>query len=58
MPEGDATIPPVPESNVVSKKRTRPSAVWIIPIVAAIAGGWVAATRILSEGPELSLIHI
>ena len=36
------------------EKRTRLSLVWIVPIVAAIAGGWVAATRILGEGPEIT----
>ena len=49
----DPTAPgPVPESRVLSRKRTGISPVWIIPLVAAVAGVWVAATRILGAGPH------
>lgn len=47
--------PPVAESRVIPKRRTRLSLVWIIPILAAAVGAWVAATRIMSEGPEISI---
>jgi paraquat-inducible protein B len=30
--------------------------VWIVPIVAAIAGAWVAVTRILAEGPKITIV--
>jgi paraquat-inducible protein B len=30
--------------------------VWFIPILAAIVGAWVAVTRILSEGPKITII--
>jgi paraquat-inducible protein B len=30
--------------------------VWFIPIVAAIVGAWVAVTRILSRGPEITIV--
>ena len=40
-------MPEVPESRAVAKKHTRLSLVWIVPIVAALAGVWVAVTRIL-----------
>src|SRR5262245_2234839 len=53
--EGD--IPPhVPESRAVSKRRTPLSLVWVIPIVAAVIGVWVAVTRILSEGPKITIV--
>lgn len=39
----------------MSGRRTRPSLVWIVPIVAAIAGGWIAVTRILERGPEIEI---
>jgi len=45
----------VPESRAVPKKRTRLSLVWIIPIVAALVGVWVAVTRILAEGPTIKI---
>ncbi len=52
MPEGNM----VPESRAVSRKKTRLSLVWVIPIVAAIAGAWVAVTRILGEGPKITIV--
>ena len=45
----------VPEATSVPKKRGRPSVVWIIPIVAAIIGGWIAVQKILSEGPTITI---
>ena len=56
MAESYRPLPPVPESRAVTKKRTRLSLVWVIPIVAAIAGAWVAVTRILSEGPKITIV--
>jgi paraquat-inducible protein B len=57
MPEREPPpLPPVPESRAVPKKRTRFSLVWLIPIVAAIVGAWVAVTRILSRGPEITIV--
>jgi len=53
MPE----LPPsLPESRVVARGRTRPSLVWVIPIVAALVGGWVALTRILDRGPTITIV--
>jgi len=56
MPDPNVPLPPVPESRAVSKRKTPLSLVWIIPIVAAIAGVWVAVTRILAEGPEITIV--
>lgn len=47
---------PVPESRAVPKKQTRLSLVWTIPIVAALAGVWVAVARIRSEGPKITIV--
>ena len=55
MPESDEEFPRAPESRAVPRKRTRLSLVWLIPIVAAVAGAWVAVTRILGEGPEITI---
>jgi len=46
----------LPESRAVPKKRTRLSLVWLIPIVAALVGAWVAVTRIRSEGPKITIV--
>ena len=56
MPDKDQSPPKVPESKVVPKKRTRLSLVWVIPIVAAAAGVWVAVTKIMSEGPKITIV--
>lgn len=45
----------VPESRTSAHKRAKFSVVWIIPIVAALAGTWVAVTRIMSQGPQITI---
>src|SRR3990172_7277691 len=56
MPDSDTGLPRAPESRAVPRRRTHLSLVWLIPIVAAVAGAWVAVTRILSEGPEITIV--
>jgi paraquat-inducible protein B len=56
MPDNDQSFPQVPESKTVPKKRARFSFVWVIPIVAAAAGVWIAVTRILNQGPEITIV--
>jgi len=56
MPDPETPAPQVPDSRVVSRKRTRLSLVWFIPIVAALVGVWVAVTRVLSEGPQITIV--
>jgi len=56
MPDSDERLPRAPEARAVARKRTRLSPVWLIPIVAAVAGAWVAVTRILAEGPEITIV--
>jgi len=56
MPDRDPPRSSVPESRNVPKKRTRLSLVWFIPILAAIVGAWVAVTRVLSEGPKITIV--
>jgi paraquat-inducible protein B len=56
MPDRDRPLPPVPESKRLPKSRTRLSLVWFIPILAALVGAWVAVTRIMSEGPVVTIV--
>src|SRR5271169_2370899 len=56
MADRDPPRSAVPQSRSVPKKRTRLSLVWFIPIVAAIVGAWVAVTRVLSEGPKITIV--
>jgi paraquat-inducible protein B len=56
MPDERTQSSPVPESRALSRRRTRISLVWVIPIVAAFVGVWVAVTRIESEGPKITMV--
>jgi len=56
MPDRDPPRSSVPESRNVPKTRTRLSLVWFIPILAAVVGAWVAVTRVLSEGPKITIV--
>ena len=56
MPDERTQSSAVPEARALSRRRTRLSLVWFIPIVAALVGAWVAVTRIESEGPKISLV--
>jgi paraquat-inducible protein B len=48
-------MPKVSEARVVGRRR-RVSLVWIVPLAAALVGGWVAATRILGRGPAIEIV--
>ena len=56
MPDERTQFSPVPESRALSRRRTRLSLVWVVPIVAALVGAWVAVTRIESEGPKITIV--
>jgi paraquat-inducible protein B len=56
MPDRDPPIPSAPDSRAVPKKQTRLSPVWLIPILAAALGVWVAVARIRSEGPKITIV--
>ncbi|MGZ5634385.1 MAG: PqiB family protein [Burkholderiales bacterium] len=52
----DTDFDHLPEATVVPRKSTRISAVWIVPIVAAIVGVGIAIQSILSEGPTITVV--
>lgn len=54
MPE--KPISSAPQSHVLSRKRTRFSLIWLVPIAAAAVGAWVFAVHIMSQGPSITLI--
>src|SRR5262245_49094597 len=56
MVDRDPPLPRVPGSRTVARGRTRLSLVWVIPILAAAVGVWVAVTRILAEGPTITIV--
>lgn len=53
-PETDADD--LPQAIAVSGKRARFSAIWIIPVLAALVAIGIAMQRILSEGPTITII--
>ena len=56
MPDNNPSLSQIPEAKTVPKKRTRLSLVWVIPIVAAVAGVWIAVTKYLERGPEITIV--
>ncbi len=56
MPDPNPPPPAAPYSRTVTKKKTRLSLVWVIPILAALAGAWVAVVKIRSEGPTITIV--
>lgn len=45
----------VPTAVAVSKRRRPPQLIWLIPIVAALIGGWLAVKTILEKGPTVTI---
>jgi paraquat-inducible protein B len=45
----------LPQATLVPKKRTRISAVWVIPLFAAVVAIGIAVHSILSEGPTITI---
>ncbi len=45
----------LPEAVAVPRRRFTPQLIWIIPIVAVLVGGWLAAKAILERGPTITI---
>lgn len=48
-------LPDLPDAVSAPKRRWAPQIIWIIPIVAVLAGGWLAAKAILERGPTITI---
>lgn len=51
-------LPPdedVPEARVVPQRRWALQWVWLLPVLAAVLGGWLAVRAILSDGPTVTI---
>jgi paraquat-inducible protein B len=55
MADQDDPLPHVSESRTLVRKKTGLSLVWIIPIVAAVIGAWVAVVKIREQGPTITI---
>jgi len=48
-------VPDLPEAVVAPKSRRSLQLVWLIPLVAALVGGWLAVKAILDKGPTITI---
>ncbi|MBV8047947.1 MAG: MCE family protein [Paludibacterium sp.] len=52
------TEPPMndlPDARVSPRRRFHPSLVWLVPLVAALIGGWLVVSAALSRGPAITI---
>jgi len=52
----EADVDDLPQATAVPAKRARFSAVWIIPVLAALVAIGIAVQRIVSEGPTVTIV--
>lgn len=50
-----AELPDLPEARVKPRGRLRFDLIWLVPLVAALIGGWLAVRAILERGPLVSI---
>jgi len=48
-------LPELPEAVAAPQRRWAPQLIWIIPIVAVLAGAWLAVKTILESGPTITI---
>jgi paraquat-inducible protein B len=48
-------LPEAPEAQAVPKPRWSLQVIWLIPLVAALIGGWLAVHAILERGPTITV---
>jgi paraquat-inducible protein B len=54
MNEPNATTEAIPHA-AVSRRKRRFSLVWVVPIVAALIGGWLVVKALTEKGPEITI---
>src|SRR5262244_2354163 len=52
----DGDLDALPQAVVVPTKRTHVSAVWIVPIIAALVAIGIVIHRVTSEGPTITIV--
>ena len=57
MPEAGKTpdLPDLPEAVAAPRARWRLQVVWLVPIIAVLIGGWLAAKAVLDQGPKITI---
>ncbi|SFB24814.1 intermembrane transport protein PqiB [Azotobacter beijerinckii] len=46
----------LPEAEAAPKSRWKPQLVWLVPLVAALIGGWLAVKSVLDQGPVITIV--
>lgn len=54
-PSGGETPSAIPQATVDAQSKRRVSLVWLIPIVAAVAGAWLVWTTFAARGPTITV---
>lgn len=54
----DIDLRSIPEAEAKPKKKRKISAVWIIPVIAALVALGIAVQRILMEGPTITIVFL
>lgn len=54
-PSGGETPSAIPQATVAPRSKRRISLVWLIPIVAAVAGAWLVWTTFAARGPTITI---
>lgn len=55
MADTPPQLPDIPEAVAARKSRWSLPLVWIIPLVAALIGGWLAVKTVLERGPTITI---
>ena len=55
MSESDEHLAQLPEAQPAEPRRHRLGLVWLIPLVAALLGGWIALESWLAKGPTITV---
>ncbi|MFL6602909.1 MAG: intermembrane transport protein PqiB [Steroidobacteraceae bacterium] len=55
MSEPDEHLAHLPEAQPAALRRHRPALVWLIPLIAALLGGWIALQSWLAKGPTITV---
>ena len=55
MSEADEHLAQLPEAQPAEPRRHRPALIWLIPLVAALLGGWIALQSWLEKGPTITV---
>lgn len=55
MSDSDEPAGGIPDAHPAEPRQYRPALVWLIPVIAAFLGGWIALQNWLSQGPTITV---